>query len=104
MKFIAQHDQMDCESACLAMISAYYKKEFSLQYLRESCFLTREGFFIKYKKAAEKIGFDTNAVQLDVDDLDNEMLPCILHWNQNHFVILQKYQRTYLPVERYTKS
>ncbi|WP_411898166.1 peptidase domain-containing ABC transporter [Elizabethkingia occulta] len=91
MKFIAQHDQMDCGPACLAMISAYYKKEFSLQYLRESCFLTREGVsLLNIKKAAEKIGFDTNAVQLDVDDLDNEMLPCILHWNQNHFVILQK--------------
>lgn len=101
MKFIAQHDQMDCGPACLAMISAYYKKEFSLQYLRESCFLTREGVsLLNIKKAAEKIGFDTNAAQLEISDLDNEMLPCILHWNQNHFVILQKISKNIITGKR----
>lgn len=101
MKFIAQHDQMDCGPACLAMISAYYKKEFSLQYLRENCFLTREGVsLLNIKKAAEKIGFDTNAAQLEISDLDNEMLPCILHWNQNHFVILQKISKNIITGKR----
>ncbi len=91
MKFIAQHDQMDCGPACLAMVSAFHEKEFSLQYLRESCFITREGVsLLNVKQAAEKIGFKTTAAQLEIKDLENEMLPCILHWNQNHFVILRK--------------
>ena len=91
MKFIAQHDQMDCGPACLAMVSAYYKKEFSLQYLRQSCFITREGVsLLNVKQAAEKIGFKTTAAQLEIRDIENEMLPCILHWNQNHFVVLRK--------------
>ncbi len=91
MKFIAQHDQMDCGPACLAMVSAFHKKEFSLQYLRKSCFITREGVsLLNVKQAAEKIGFETTAVQLEIKDLENSMLPCILHWNQNHFVILRK--------------
>lgn len=91
MKFIAQHDQMDCGPACLAMVSAYYNKEFSLQHLRESCFITREGVsLLNVKQAAEKIGFKTTAAQLEIEDLENQMLPCILHWNQNHFVVLRK--------------
>ncbi|HFK5507267.1 peptidase domain-containing ABC transporter [Elizabethkingia anophelis] len=94
MKFVAQHDQMDCGPACLAMISAYYEKEFSLQYLRESCFITREGVsLLNVKQAAEKLGFVTSAAQLEINDLENEMLPCILHWNQNHFVILRKIKK-----------
>ncbi|MCT4124290.1 peptidase domain-containing ABC transporter [Elizabethkingia anophelis] len=94
MKFVAQHDQMDCGPACLAMVSAYYEKEFSLQYLRESCFITREGVsLLNVKQAAEKLGFVTSAAQLEINDIESEMLPCILHWNQNHFVILRKIKK-----------
>lgn len=104
MKFIAQHDQMDCGPACLAMVSAYYNKEFSLQYLRESCFITREGVsLLNVKQAAEKIGFKTTAAQIEIGDLENEMLPCILHWNQNHFVILRKISKNLFSGKRIYK-
>lgn len=84
-----QLDKMDCGPSCLRMIAKYYGKTYSLQYLREHCFLTREGVSLQgVSEAAEKIGFNTVGVKITVTQLANEMLlPCILHWNQNHFVV-----------------
>lgn len=91
MEFIAQHDQMDCGPSCLAMISSHYGKDFNLQYLRDNCFITREGVsLLGICEAAEKIGFKHISAKLKIEDLENELLPCILHWNQNHFVVLYK--------------
>lgn len=91
MEFIAQHDQMDCGPSCLAMISSRYGKDFNLQYLRDNCFITREGVsLLGICEAAEKIGFKHISAKLKIEDLENELLPCILHWNQNHFVVLYK--------------
>lgn len=91
MKFIPQHDKMDCGPSCLAMITSYYGKEYGLQYLRDHSFISREGVSIlAINNAAKKIGFETLATQISVEDLKNEFLPCILHWNQNHFVVLTK--------------
>ncbi|HFK5587307.1 TPA: peptidase domain-containing ABC transporter [Elizabethkingia anophelis] len=89
--FVAQHDQMDCGPSCLAMISSYYGKDFELNDLREKCYINREGVsLLAIDNAAKKIGFDTYAAQLSIDNLDKDLLPCILHWNQNHFVVLYK--------------
>lgn len=91
MKFRAQHDQMDCGPACLAMVSSYYGKEFGLQYLRDKSFITREGVsLLGISEAAEKIGFKHFSAKLNTEDFQNELYPCILHWNQNHFVVLYK--------------
>ncbi|MCJ8154928.1 peptidase domain-containing ABC transporter [Chryseobacterium sp. SSA4.19] len=91
MKFIPQHDKMDCGPSCLAMITSYYGKAYGLQYLRDNCFTSREGVSVlAINNAAEKIGFKTLATQISVEDLSNEFLPCILHWNQNHFIVLDK--------------
>lgn len=93
MKFIPQHDQMDCGPACLAMITSKYGKNYSLQYLRENSFLTKEGVsLLGISEASKKIGFETLTAKLTIEKLINEKetLPCILHWNQNHFVVLKK--------------
>ncbi|WP_228446296.1 peptidase domain-containing ABC transporter [Chryseobacterium sp. 18068] len=88
-KFYPQLDQMDCGPACLAMISSYHGKDFGLQYLRENSFMSREGVsLLGITEAAHTIGFETTAVKLEIEDLKDEFLPCILHWNQNHFVVL----------------
>jgi ATP-binding cassette, subfamily B, bacterial len=91
-KFTAyrQLDQMDCGPTCLRMISKYYGKHYSLQTLRDSSYITRDGVSLKgISEAATKIGFRTYGVRLTFDQLDEEAtLPCILHWNQNHFVVL----------------
>ena len=82
---------MDCGPACLAMVASHYGKDFGLQYLRDRSFITREGVsLLGISEAADKIGFKTISAKLKTEDLDNELLPCILHWNQNHFVVLYK--------------
>ncbi len=84
-----QPDSMDCGPTCLRIIAKYYGKSCSLQYLREHSFITREGVtMLGLSEAAENIGFRTLGAKITLDDLaDNMPLPCILHWNQNHFVV-----------------
>lgn len=90
-KFIAQQDQMDCGPACLAMVAAAHGKPYALQYLRDHSFLSREGVsLLGISEAAQKIGLQTACVKLNIQDLSEVPLPCILHWNQNHFVVLKK--------------
>lgn len=84
-----QLEAMDCGPTCLRMIAKYYGRSYSLQTLREKSFITREGVsMLGISDAAESIGFRTQGVRLTVEQLlDNTPLPCILHWNQNHFVV-----------------
>jgi len=90
MKFIPQHDQMDCGPACLSMIASHYGKNVSLQYIRDRSFLTREGVsLLGLHEAATELGFDSMGAQLSVEDIESITLPCIVHWNQNHFVVLK---------------
>lgn len=89
MNFTPQHDQMDCGPACLVMIARHYGKKVNIQYIREQCFISREGVsLLGISMAADKIGLETKAVKIDVNHLEQALLPCILHWNQNHFVVL----------------
>ncbi|WP_293785065.1 peptidase domain-containing ABC transporter [uncultured Pedobacter sp.] len=92
-----QLDQMDCGPTCLRMIAKHYGKHFSLHTLRESSHITRLGVSLKgISEAATKVGFRTLGAKLSFKQLDEEaVLPCILHWNQNHFVVLppQDYDR-----------
>jgi ATP-binding cassette subfamily B protein len=71
------------------MIAQYYGRRFSLQFLRERCFITRLGVsMLGISDAAEHVGFRTIQVRCDFEQLAGEApLPCILHWNQNHFVV-----------------
>ncbi|MGN7865847.1 peptidase domain-containing ABC transporter [Chryseobacterium sp. 22458] len=95
MKLIPQHDQMDCGPACLAMIASHYGKDIGLQHLRDKSFITREGVSLQgIKEAAEKIGFKTIAGKLKPEGLHKDVVPCILHWNQNHFVVLYKIHKS----------
>lgn len=94
MKFIRQRDSMLCGIACLQMISEHYGKKFSQTYLSKICFATAEGVsLLGIKDAAAKIGFYTISGRLTIDELSSATLPCILHWNQNHFVVLYKVKK-----------
>lgn len=91
IRFIPQHDQMDCGPACLAMVAQIFGRNINLNLLREYCYLTKEGVSLMgIKEASEKIGFDAFAGKICTKDIEKDMLPCILHWNQNHFVLLYK--------------
>jgi ABC-type bacteriocin/lantibiotic exporters, contain an N-terminal double-glycine peptidase domain len=87
-----QLDKMDCGPTCLRMIAKYYGRSYTLQTLRERSFITREGVsMLGISDAAETIGFRTTGVKISLEQLKKEtLLPCILHWNQNHFVVLYK--------------
>jgi ATP-binding cassette subfamily B protein len=87
-----QLDAMDCGPTCLRMIAKHYGRSYTLQTLRERSFITREGVsMLGISDAAESIGFRTSGVKISLEQLKREIpLPCILHWNQNHFVVLYK--------------
>ncbi|MEO8768471.1 MAG: peptidase domain-containing ABC transporter [Ferruginibacter sp.] len=84
-----QHDTMDCGPTCLRMIAKYYGKQFSLNSLRNISGISKEGVsLLGIGEAATKIGFRTIGVQLTMEQLLNEVTePCIIHWDQNHFVV-----------------
>lgn len=84
-----QLDAMDCGPSCLRMIAKYYGRSYSLQTLRSRSFITREGVsMLGISDAAESIGFRTSGVCVTLQQLVEDVpLPCILHWNQNHFVV-----------------
>ncbi|WP_047446619.1 peptidase domain-containing ABC transporter [Alistipes sp. ZOR0009] len=90
-----QLDSMDCGPTCLRIIAKYYGRSLSMKLLRDKCFMTREGVsMLGLCEAAESIGFHTNGVKITFDQLFNEKIfPCILHWNQNHFVVCYKIKK-----------
>src|SRR6218665_2436310 len=90
-----QHDAMDCGPTCLRMVTKHYKKNFTLQTLRAKSEIGKEGVsLLGIAQAAEDIGFKTLAVKVDFEKLANEApLPCIVHWQQNHFVVVYKISR-----------
>ncbi|EKU87662.1 peptidase domain-containing ABC transporter [Bacteroides oleiciplenus] len=86
-----QHDTMDCGPTCLRTVAAFYGKRYSLEGLREKSFITREGVsMLGISEAAEKIGFRSICVQVGYEKLQEAPLPCIIHWNQQHFVVVYK--------------
>ena len=92
--YTQQLNQMDCGPTCLQMVSKYYGRSFSLEKLRELTEIGKEGVnILGISDAAEKIGYRTQAVQLNISELKEAKLPCILHWGQNHFVVLYKMGR-----------
>ncbi|XLS29883.1 peptidase domain-containing ABC transporter [Flavobacteriaceae bacterium M23B6Z8] len=89
--FYKQYDGRDCGPTCLKIISSFYGKQISLEYLKELCETTREGSnLLNIVKAAEQIGFRTLAVKINFDTLGQIPLPALIHWNQDHYVVLYK--------------
>ena len=83
---------MDCGPACLRMISTYYGKNYSSDTIKEKCNISRDGVsMLGISEAAESIGFRTSGVKISWDQLRDEApFPCIVHWNQNHFVVVYR--------------
>ncbi len=102
--FFRQRDQMDCGPTCLQMIARFYGKRFPLPYLREVSYYSREGVsLLGIMEAAEKIGLRTMPVKvpfLKMKKVEPSFLeapfPCIVHWNQSHFVVAYKANRKYV--------
>lgn len=91
--FYKQSDIKDCGPTCLKIIAKHYGKKIDIQYLRDLSETTRSGTnLIILSEAAEKIGFRTLGVKISLIDMLEAPLPCILHWNHNHYVVLYKIQ------------
>jgi len=93
--FYKQLDAMDCGPTCLRMVARFYGKHFSLQTLREKSHLSREGVsMLGIARAAEDIGMQSMGVSLTWEKLRNEApFPVIVHWKQNHFVVVYKIRK-----------
>lgn len=82
---------MQCGVACLAMICKYYKNAYSIETLSKLCSVSTEGVSLfAIKNAAEKLGFNSICCKTSIEQLVSISMPSILHWNQNHFVVLYK--------------
>jgi len=89
-----QADHKDCGPTCLKIIAKYYGKTINIQELRDFSETTREGSNLLFlSDAAEKIGFRTLGVKLSVKRIEEAPLPCILHWNKDHYVVLYKIKK-----------
>ncbi|HPR32312.1 MAG TPA: peptidase domain-containing ABC transporter [Prolixibacteraceae bacterium] len=90
-----QLDAMDCGPTCIRMISAYYGKHYSLSSLRNLSSVTREGVsFLGISDAAQSLGFRNIAAKVSFKQLEQEVpLPCIVHWQQNHFAVVYRIKK-----------
>ncbi|NRB63043.1 MAG: peptidase domain-containing ABC transporter, partial [Saprospiraceae bacterium] len=96
--FYQQHDEMDCGATCLRMVARYHGRFFSLESLRQLTYIGKQGVtMLGISDAAEHIGLQTLAVQTTYDQLQRVIpLPCIAHWNDNHFVVVYKVTDRYV--------
>ena len=95
IKLRRQRDAMDCGPASLAMIVSYYGREPDIDRLRDLCALGKTGVsLLGISKAAEEIGLKTIGGRVSLDTLVEEApLPCIAHWDQSHFVVIDRVTR-----------
>lgn len=92
MKFsyLKQPDSMECGATCLRMITQFYGKEYSAETMQQLCLVTREGVsMLGISDAAEYLGLRTVCGRITLEKVvEQRPFPCILHWNQDHFVVL----------------
>jgi len=90
-----QPDAMDCGPTCLRIVAKHFGRHYNLETLRELTWKSREGVsLLTISDAAEKIGFRTQGARINLETLLDVPLPIILHWNQDHFVVLYKIKKS----------
>lgn len=86
-----QVDEMDCGATCLRIIFKYYGKNIPIQKIRRLCQTTNTGVtLLGLSRAAESLGLRSSGIKTSIEHIKRIDLPCILHWNQNHFVVLYR--------------
>ena len=87
--FIKQKDTMLCGVAALTMVCRHFGMRYTQNHLAEKCSVTNQGVsFRSIAFAADQIGLQSKSVRVTIENLQMIPLPSILHWNQNHFVVL----------------
>ncbi|MBQ6215010.1 MAG: NHLP family bacteriocin export ABC transporter peptidase/permease/ATPase subunit [Oscillospiraceae bacterium] len=94
---VMQMEALECGAACLAMVMAYYGKWVPLEQVRYDCGVSRDGSNARnVLVAARNYGFDAQGFRCEISSLKENMdLPCIIHWNFNHFVVLDGFRGNY---------
>jgi len=89
-----QADAKDCGPTCLKITAKHFGRAINIEKLRQLAETTREGSnMLLLSDASESIGFRTLGVKLDLEKLHEAPLPCILHWNKQHYVVLYKIKK-----------
>ena len=98
--YFRQPDAMDCGPTCLKMIAKFYGKSISLDFLREQSHISREGVsLLGISDAAESIGMRSLGTKVTFEQLVKDVpMPCVVHWDQIHFVVLYKVKKGVLYV------
>ena len=91
---IMQMEAVECGAACLCMILAYHGKWLPLELVRSDCGVSRDGCSAKnVVKAARAYGLDAKGLRMEPSELRKVDLPVIIHWNFNHFVVLNGFKK-----------
>ena len=86
-----QTEAAECGLACLAMVAGFHGQAADLAALRRRFPVSMKGMSLKDLVAlADRLGFAARPVRLELQELPLLRTPCILHWDLNHFVVLQK--------------
>lgn len=89
-----QHDSMQCGIACLQMVCQYYGRTYSMEAVSNFCHATTEGVsMLGISEAFEALGIESVSAKVSVEKLTKAPMPCILHWSQNHFVVLYRVKK-----------
>ena len=90
LPLILQTEATECGLACLAMIAGYHGQHVTLMDLRRQFSVSLKGATLKQLiQTADQMKLGTRAVRLELEDLGKLKLPCVLHWDLNHFVVLK---------------
>ena len=91
MQLIYQSEAAECGLACVAMIANHHGHQLDLSTLRNRYAVSLKGANLQHlMQLGDQMGLAGRALRLDLEHLSQLQLPCILHWNMNHFVVLKK--------------
>ena len=92
----SQLDAMDCGPTCIRMVAKFYGRNLSAQELRDAAELSKDGVnLLGIAQASEKVGFRTLGVKVNLQKLEKDApLPSIVHWSQNHFIVVYKISKS----------
>jgi ABC-type bacteriocin/lantibiotic exporter with double-glycine peptidase domain len=94
VRYIPQLEVVECGAASLAMVLDYHGASVPLVEVREACGIGRDGVnAARIVKAAEQLGLDAQGFRTELDGLHDLPCPAILHWEFNHFVVLERVRR-----------
>jgi ATP-binding cassette, subfamily B, bacterial CvaB/MchF/RaxB len=94
LPIIQQSQMAECGLACLAMVARYHGHDLDLPSLRRRFPASIKGLSLaRMIEVAERLGFEARPLKLELDALAGLRIPCILHWNLNHFVVLKRVSR-----------